>query len=204
MRHSDLTVRVEVPVGFPPEMLTSAFGSMWVTGKESGQIVRIDAGSGRVSARIREDGAGGIPVVTDGRLWVPGRRGVAAIDPTSNRVASRIRLPNDAWAWGLAATKDALWAAVSEPGEVVRIDLRTHEQRSVAVGEDTYAVATDGSNVWATSYGSRTVSRLERTSGRVLATRRLATAPCQMAVLDGSLWVGHSRSFIGSIRRRWT
>ena len=190
VRRSDLIVQAELPVGFAPEMLTPGYGSIWVTGEEIGQVVRIDERSGRVSARIRETGAGGLPVVTDGRVWVAGRHGIAAIDPSSNRVVSRIRLPGDAWPWGLAATKDALWAAVSDSGEVVRVDLRTREQKRISVGEDPFVVATAGSNVWVTSYGSRTVSRLDSTSGEMLGQRRLATRPYQMAVLDGSLWVG--------------
>lgn len=192
VRRSDLAVLSEVPVkfpSFPPEGLATGFDSLWVTAQAgSGSVVRVDATSARVLARIREDGATGLPVVTADRVWVPGRRVVFAIDPASNRVVSRIRLSDNAW--GLAATTDALWAALPGAGEVVRIDLRTHEQTHVAVGAEPYVVAAQGRYVWVTSYGSSTVSRLDPDSGRVLAQTRLSTAPYQMAVLDGSLWVG--------------
>jgi glutamine cyclotransferase len=151
-------------------------------------VVRVDARSGRVVARIREYGASGLPVVTEDRVWVPGRRNLFAIDPATNRIVSRIRLSHDAW--GLAVTTDALWAALPISGEVVRIDLRTREQTHIAEGDEPYVVATQGRNVWVTSYVSRTVSRLDPGSGKVLARTRLSTQPYQMAVLDGSLWVG--------------
>ncbi len=192
VRRSDLAVRAEVPVrfpSFPPEGLATGFDSLWVTAQAgSGSVVRVDAGNARVLTRIREDGATGLPVVTADRIWVPGRRVIFAIDPASNRVMSRIGLSDNAW--GLAATTDALWAAVPGAGEVVRIDLRTHEQTHTAVGAEPYVVAAHGRNVWVTSYGSRSVSRLDPDSGKVLAQTRLSTAPYQMAVLDGSLWVG--------------
>jgi membrane associated rhomboid family serine protease/glutamine cyclotransferase len=191
VRRSDLAVRAEVPVafpGFPPEGLTTGFGSLWLTAESGGSVVRVDAESGRVRARIREEGATGLPVVAADRVWVPGRRNVFAIDPTTNRVVSRIRLSGKAW--GLAATADALWAALPQLGEVVRIDLRTREQTHIAVGAEPYVVAAHGRNIWVTSYVGQTVSRLDRGSGKVLAQTRVSTPPYQMAVLDGSLWVG--------------
>src|SRR5207247_1719925 len=105
VRRSDLAVRAEGPVKFPrlpPEGLTTGFDSLWVTGQAGGSVIRVDAGSGRVRARIREDGATGLSVVTGDRVWVPGRRNVFAIDPVRNRVVSRIRLSGNAW--GLGAT----------------------------------------------------------------------------------------------------
>lgn len=197
VRNSDLTVRIETPVGFPPVMITPGFGSIWVTGggiapgeDTSGQVVRIDVASGRVSARIRQRGIGGLPLVTEDRVLVAAKGYLVAIDPTSNRIESRIRLSDGAWPWSVAATEDALWVAVSDSGEVIRIDLRTREQRRIALGPESFVVSAHGSNVWATSYGGQTVSRLDPSTGTVLEQRHLSTGPYQAAFLDGSLWVG--------------
>ena len=197
VRRSDLAVRAETPVGFPPVMVTPGFGSLWVTGgsaaadqDSSGQVVRIDEDSGRVSARIRERGVGGLPVVTKDRVWVAAKGNLVAIDPKTSRIVSRIRLSDEAWPWSVAATKDALWAAVTDAGEVIRIDLRTKKQRRIAVGADSFVVSAHGSNVWATSYGAKTVSRLDPSTGSVLEQRPLPTAPYQAVFLDGSLWIG--------------
>jgi membrane associated rhomboid family serine protease/glutamine cyclotransferase len=196
VRRSDLAVRADTPLDFAPVMITPGFGSLWVTGGqatgevERDQIVRIDPKSGRVSARIREHGVGGLPVVTKDRVWVAGKGTVVAIDPASNRVVSRIRLSDGAWPWGLAATKDALWAAVNGSNEVIRIDLRTREQKHISVGDRTYVVSAHGSNVWAASYASQTVSRLDPETGVVVVQRRLDTPAYHAVFLDGSLWVG--------------
>jgi streptogramin lyase len=157
---------------------------------ERDEIVRIDETNGRVSARIREKGVGGLPVVTTDLVWVAAKGYVVAIDPTNDRVVSRIRLAGAAWPWSLAATKEALWAAVSEPGEVIRIDLRTRKQKRIVVGPEAFVVAAYGSNVWATSYVGQTVSRLDPATGRVLEQKRLEAGPYQAAFLDGSLWIG--------------
>lgn len=196
LRRSDLTIRGEIDVGFAPVMVTEGFGSIWVTGGratgevERDEVVRIDPTSGRVSARIREPGIGGLPVVAKDRVWVAGKGNVVAIDPASNRIVSRIRLSGGAWPWSLAATEDALWAAVSDTSEVIRIDLRTREQKHVAVGARAYVVFARGPNVWATSFGGQTVSRLDPDSGTVLEQRNLPNGLYHVVFLDGSLWVG--------------
>ena len=197
VRRSDLAVRAETPVGFPPVMVTPGFGSLWVTGgglapgqDSSGQIVRIDQVSGKVTARIRQRGIGGLPLVTKDRVWVPAKGYLVAIDPMSNRIVSRMRLSDGAHPWSAAATEDALWAAVSDSGEVIRIDLRTRKRRSIAVGPESFVVFAHGSNVWATSYGGQTVTRLDPSTGSVLEQTQLPTAPYQAVFLDGSLWVG--------------
>jgi streptogramin lyase len=195
VRRSDLAVRAETPVGFPPVMITPGFGSLWVTGGREGdpkrdEIVRLDETSGRVSARIREQGVGGLPVVTKDHVWAAAKGRVVAIDPSSNRIVSRIRLSDGAWPWSLAATEDALWAAVTEPGEVIRIDLRTREQTHIAVGPRAFVVAAHGSNVWATTYGGQTVSRLDPRTGMVLEQRRFPNGVYHAVFLAGSVWVG--------------
>lgn len=197
VRRSDLAVRGETPVGFGPVMITPGFGSLWVTGggiapgeDTSGQVVRIDAASGRVSARIRQRGVGGLPFVTKDRVWVAAKGLLVAIDPMSNRIVWRIRLSDGAWPWSVAATEDALWVAVSDSGEVIRIDLRTREQKRIAVGAEAFVVSAHGSDVWATSYGGQTVSRLDPTTGVVLEQRRLENAPYHAVFLAGSVWVG--------------
>lgn len=196
VRRSDLDVRAATPLGFAPVMITPGFGSLWATGGratgevERDEVVRIDETSGRVSARIRELGIGGLPVVTNDRVWVAANADVVAIDPTSNRIVSRIRLSGGALPWSLAATEDALWAAVPDSGEVIRIDLRTREQKPIAVGARAFVVTAHGSNVWATSYGGQTVSRLDPRTGLVLEQTQLPNPVYHAVFLDGSLWVG--------------
>jgi membrane associated rhomboid family serine protease len=205
LRHSDLKVHSETPLGFAPVMVTPAFGSMWVTGGqatgvvERDQIVRIDPKTGRVSARIREPGAGGLPAVTQDRIWVPSKGSVVAIDPTRNRVVSRVGLANTAWPWSVAVTADALWAAVPDAGEVIRIDLHTQKERRIPVGARPYVVVAERSDVWATSYGGQMVYRLDPQTGAVVEQRSLPNAPYHVAYLNGSLWVG-AEPFIYRLR----
>lgn len=195
LRASDIAFDLETPLGFRPVMITPGFGSLWVTSgrvedEDDDLMVRIDPATGGVTARFDEKGIGGLPVATADRVWAAANGFVVGIDPERDRVVERIELDGEAWPWSLAATKDALWAAVSDPGQVIRIDLRSKEQKVIAVGAASFVVSAHGSNVWATSYGAKTVSRLDSATGEVVARAELETEPYQTLFLDGSLWVG--------------
>lgn len=196
IRRSDLAVVGETKLGFAPVMVTSGFESIWVTGgrakgfAERDQVVRVDVRTGAITARIREPGIGGLPVVTRDRVWVAADDTLVAIDPRTNRIASRIRLSDGAWPWSVAATKDALWAADERSGEVIRVDLRSGEQQHIAVGARCFTVIAHGSNVWATSYEGQSVVRIDPDNGDVLARKRLPERLYHAVLIDGSLWVG--------------
>jgi membrane associated rhomboid family serine protease len=183
----DPAVVAEIPMGRVPELLTLAFGSVWVNGEGSGSLTRIDPYTERV-VTIRGGFAGGMVQGGDS-LWVGARSAVAEIDPRTNRVRSRVRVPGEG-PWGVAASSGVIWAALPDKGQVARIQVRTHEVTLTRVGRRPFAVASNGRAVWASAFDSRTVSRLDLRTGRVARRVRLDRRAYWLQPVRGSLWVG--------------
>ena len=97
--------------------LTAAFGSMWIVGKSSETLTRVDARTGQIQATIRLS-AGQINRITatDEAVYVSGDP-VTRVDPTDNSVTT-IDLP--AHSLAIIGDHEQVWAAGS--GGVERID----------------------------------------------------------------------------------
>ncbi len=188
-RRMDEAVVATVPMDVEPALITFAFGSLWVTVNGSGTLTRIDPATRRIVTTIERPRVGGGMVAAGGSLWVTGDSSVVEIDPNTHSALSKVPVPGDG-AWGLAATPDAIWAALPDKASVARIDRRTRKVRLTPVGEYPYFVLAEGNAVWTTSYRSRTVSRLDPDSGEVVDRVRLPTDPYWVTAAAGSLWVG--------------
>jgi outer membrane protein assembly factor BamB len=115
-------------VADPYMALASGFGSAWIGGVEHGELVRLDAGTHRVVARIP---VGKLPsgiVTTPDAVWVlttPRERSatLVRVDPTRNRVTDRVPVPAPAEAVvpTLLGDERALWVLGWDSG--VRYDL---------------------------------------------------------------------------------
>jgi hypothetical protein len=120
----------------PFQAPASGFGSVWIGDTQQGGVIRVDAASRRVLARIP---VGKLPsgiVATGDAVWVlvhpsDASSSVARIDPASNRVTDRVPVPHlrviGAAPAKLIGDDRALWMLGQEEG--VRIDPR---RRAVA------------------------------------------------------------------------
>ena len=146
---ADTTCTTPCDVAGPFEGLASGFGSAWVGGVRDRELVRLDARSLKVQARIP---VGELPtdvLATRDAVWVvvnPSERSstIVRIDPSRNRVTDRIRVRRLITWPRLLGDDRALWVVGREQG--VRID----PQRVKLAGEVTWNL--DG-GVYARSFG---------------------------------------------------
>jgi DNA-binding SARP family transcriptional activator/ABC-type transport system substrate-binding protein/streptogramin lyase len=185
-------------LGVEPSGLAVGDGSVWVTGRTSPTLLRIDPAVNEVVDRFPLPTEG---VVTDqvgevaagaGSVWVghgafnPGAW-VERLDPETGRVQKRFSI--------LAGDVDhvtfaegALWVASTPSGELRKIDPRTNEvvfRRELQ--SDLCCVAAGGGYVWAASNPEGVVWKLT-TSGRLRRTIELHAPVESLSYGDGALW----------------
>ena len=118
--------------GFVASM-ASGFGSVWAA-RHDGTVVRIDGHSGRVEKTFFERWYPGEVAVGRGFIWVgDGDRHVYRLDPRTNRITGRVRVPGRLW--GLAAGPAGVWFVTAPargpltgpagPRTLWRLELRT-------------------------------------------------------------------------------
>src|SRR5262249_45159106 len=137
-------------------------------------------------------------------VWVSDelRDRVTRIDPRSNTIVARIRVPQGAH--GIAVGAGAVWVADMGGGgrfgrgdrtcclsSVVRIDPHGNHTHIIPAGRETQRVAVGFGSVWATNTEDGTVSRIDPRTNRVVRTIRVATCPIGITVGAGAVWVGH-------------
>jgi YVTN family beta-propeller protein len=99
-----------------PLGIATGFGGVWVVCYWKGQLMRVDARTRRIVARI-PIGAGPLDVGAGaGAVWVTNRdsRTVTRIDPRSNAVVATIRLPAPLSPFGVAARDGKVWISVQQ------------------------------------------------------------------------------------------
>lgn len=115
-------VRGTTDVGPAPRGLAVAGSGVWVSVRDSGELVRLDPRSGAVTRRVPVGGQPW-PVAADGdEVWTADQAGVLLrVDASTGEVADRVPVPPGAR--GLALTGDAVWVTGAE-GTVTRVPRR--------------------------------------------------------------------------------
>jgi streptogramin lyase/tRNA A-37 threonylcarbamoyl transferase component Bud32 len=171
---------VVIDVGNEPVALGLGEGGVWVVNRLSRSVSRIDPGTNRVVASV-DLNAFGLPstiAVGEGAVWVgvdsdfPFGAHVATlhkIDPRSNRTVAMIPFEG-ALLWVVVTTGDgAVWAA-GNAGNLVRIDPRTNQDRTIAQLEIRPGALTMGDgSLWIASVTGG-VLRVDPASGAVEGT----------------------------------
>ena len=185
-------------LGVTPSGLAVDHGSVWVTGRTSPTVFRIDPSVNEVADRFPLPTEG---VVTDqvgevaagaGSVWVghgafnPGAW-IERLDPKTGHVQKRFSiLAGDVD--HVAFADGALWVASTPSGELRKIDPRTNEVVFTReLRSDLCCVAAGGGYVWAASNPEGIVWKLT-TSGRVLPTIELHGPVESLSYGDGALW----------------
>jgi hypothetical protein len=178
-----------------------------------GLLVRVDAASNRLAARIRVSGLPTVVGAGPSGLWVTGAGGpIWRVDPATGRIVATIRVPGGLGglprkgpagkAGEVLVGRDAVWVGDPARGQVLRVDpARNRLVRAVFVdapsllGESLVAAdgqvwATSGSTLLAVGDKARQVSLAEPLC-RKTATRSVIWQPVR--VRCG--WVGRRGSF---------
>src|SRR5262245_25407602 len=116
----------KVTIGPRVGLLAAAAGDVWAP-DQTNRLVRIDAATGKVLARLATGDRPFHALSATGSIWVTNLYSstVARIDARTNRVVARI--PVGARPYGLAAGGGAIWVSNSGEGTVSRIDPRTNK-----------------------------------------------------------------------------
>jgi DNA-binding beta-propeller fold protein YncE len=110
---------------------------------------------------------------------------VLRVDPDTGKVQTRISVAPSPFV--LAASPDAVWVASRALNSVNRIDVKTNEVGTVAVGAGPYAVAWGFGSAWVSNSLEGTVSRI--TGTKVVKTIKVGIEPNGLAAIGSSLWV---------------
>jgi YVTN family beta-propeller protein len=139
------------------------------------------------------DGALWAARVAPGDLAAPGDDAVTRVDLATGRTVATItvrRAPLD-----LAVTPRAVWVTNSGGGgdSVARIDPHTNRLagRPVVTGASPQSLAAGGGSLWVANHDARTVTRIDQTSGKVVADIPVPSEPHRVAYGAGAVWVGN-------------
>ena len=198
LAEAPIAARVHLPGS--PDWMAVGFGSLWVVNYKPDRVSRVDPATGTVVADVPLGGKAclGIVVTVD-RVWVPtcGKVVLNAVDPRTNRVVTRRRLPITVSVEGsFAFASGSFWLPVtgrdSSSRAVARIDPHTGAVQRlilIAVARGSEALVAGYGAVWAASSGTNAVLRIDPARNRVTARIPVGPSPKFMAVGEGAVWV---------------
>jgi streptogramin lyase len=164
-------------------------GTLWIVEPARRALVRLDPASLRTKAVIPLPGSPDGVAVGEGAVWVPSIQGesVFKISPNLERVVRAIHL--DGVGNGVADGAGSIWATAPRRDAVARIDPVSGRVTWIAVGDAPTDVCVSRGAVWVANSGARTVSRLEASTGKVVATISVPRRPNRIAADGRSVWV---------------
>jgi DNA-binding SARP family transcriptional activator/ABC-type transport system substrate-binding protein/streptogramin lyase len=187
-----------IGLGVEPSGIAVGKGSVWVVGRHTPTLFRIDPSVNEVVDRFSlpmqgvETDLTGEVAVGAGSVWVghgaynPGAW-VERLNPETGRVQRRFSILGgdvDHLAFG----EGGLWVASTPSGELRKIDPRTNEVvLTRTLQSDLCCVAIGGGYVWAATNPSGDVWKLT-SNGKLLPTIELSSAVKRLTYAEGALW----------------
>jgi YVTN family beta-propeller protein len=186
-----------------PSNMTVGDGLLWVGAGTS--IVRIDPKTNQVIGEpIRagvqaEDIAFGdsalwVTTVASGDLGAPSDiDAVSRIDPQSSEIVATIKVSRGPMS--VAFTPQAVWVVnfgMSGDG-VIRIDPKTSQiiGDPIQTGRAPLSLAVGEGSVWVANHDAHTVTRIDATTGQVIANITVPSEPHRIAFGEGAVWVAN-------------
>ncbi|MGH2725406.1 MAG: hypothetical protein ACRDKS_00355, partial [Actinomycetota bacterium] len=185
-----------------PAGLATGDGSVWVATSESnltGRLWRFDQQTGKLQKQITFQGDPNGVAYEGGFVWVPvnpAPQSVLKIDPSTNKVAGRVAIPNAGFVGAIAAADEDVWVAGSYAGEgegpffVARIDTTTGTLSGAGeVPASLQYLAAGGGHVWGIPRDEP--RSLVRITGNLFSGRLAVATDALGLTVDGSqLWLG--------------
>ncbi len=186
-----------------PSNMTSGDGFLWVISGSS--IVRIDPKASQVVGDAIQPGIQIEDIAFgDGSLWVTtvgsGDLGassdtdaVSRIDPETSEVLATVKVPRAPMS--VAVTPEAVWVVnFGQSGDaVVRIDPKTNQfiGNPIQTGRAPLSLAIGEGSVWVANHDAHTVTRIDATTGQVIANITVPSEPHRVAFGEGAVWVAN-------------
>lgn len=170
----------------PPNLAAVGGGAAWAIGRP-GWVHRLDLRSERLLTLRSLDA---LDIASgDGQIWILDRRSrVVRLDPRNGRPLTHVPVPAR-WLDSIAVGTGAVWLTDSSAGTVWRVDTRSHEARTIDVGEGADGIAVGAGAVWVTNSVRGTLTRIDPVSNRLTARIAVGGAPRGVAVGGGRVWV---------------
>jgi len=179
-----------------PGNVATAGDSVWVVQDAGQEVIRFDAGSGRIAGRfeIRSDPSGanadGV-VYAVGSLWLSRGNSVVRVDPRSGHVVRRFAAPSRY----LLFADGAIWAGEPASGRLWKIDPATNRvvQHQKLHGWLSDLAVGDGS-VWAPIVPDGVVFKLSEDDLSIQTSLPTGADPERASFGSGRLWVANTAS----------
>jgi YVTN family beta-propeller protein len=183
----DRAVRVGNVVPDSLAAIAARGDTLWVA-PSSGELTRLDPGTGRVVQQIDPNaGPAGIDLGA-GAVWVTdsGADNVIRVDPTGLLTT----VPVGHSPGGIAVGDGGVWVADSLDDTIVRIDPDTSAvTATIPVGDAPAGVSVGAGSVWVANSGDGTVTRINPRTDKVIATIGVGGSPQAITFADGRAWV---------------
>jgi streptogramin lyase/predicted Ser/Thr protein kinase len=176
--------------------VAAGFGSLWVTNGGQSRLVRIDPVSGkRQGDRLLGAGEAAVVATGAGAVWV-GRRAVKSTDPPSSIIKV---LPSGSETKVIPFGQEGIgditvgggyvWVPNRRRNRLSRVDPRTGERNSAAIGLGRHRVAFGENQVWVTNFDDGTVLQNNRSLTNGIFNPLNVRGPLGIAVSQHTVWV---------------
>jgi virginiamycin B lyase len=172
--------------------VVNAFGALWTASCEDGALMKLDAKTAKVSAKLAA-GAGnmrGILAASADSLWMltDGRTTLSRIDPVENKVVGEFRLPPGCA--NLTFAETALWVTCAAGNRVLRISAESGlVEKSIEVSALPASLAAGESSIWVLGVKDGKIDRIDPKTNKVTKTIDLLTpGEGSIAFGEGFLW----------------
>lgn len=173
----------------------SGDGSVWVSLKESGTVVRIDPKTNKTTQTITlgKPPCGGVTSGLGG-VWVPlcGTAGVARIDskdPKANAVTTTVTKGLTRVSGRVVTGVESVWVISDEHGTIARIDPATNTViAEVYTGSAASGLAFDQDQLWVISATTNQIAKISAHTNLLAETINVGKAPVGVASGEGSIW----------------
>lgn len=184
-----VTIAGQVASGATRVLRTNA--AVWITNYADNEIVRIDRTTGTAVIKLDFPGPDGLAKLGDTLVVASFDDGfVAQVDPAEEVISRQVEVggaPTDVF---VTADERSIWVALSDTGEIVRIDAASFEVRSrVTVGSGPIGLDAAGGVLWIVNHAEGTVVGVDLASEKVVANYPVGPGPTAATVFNGSLWV---------------
>lgn len=172
-----------------PFQINASNGGVWVTTGDRVLRLTIDELKTIATIRLTTD----FLVPGEGRIWaITGEVGepyLAKIDPTSNRVVSRWRLPDRPS--DMVEAFGSLWITNAGSGQLLQLDPETGSVRGrpISLFTSAHGIAAGSGSLWVTSETERSVKRIDPATGKTVATYDLDAEVSSIAAGPAAAWI---------------
>ena len=185
-----------------PNAIAIASGNVWTLSNRTGDLVLVDADTGRSRARLNVGKSGSSLAAGFNSVWVTkeGTRTVLRFNAKTHRrvPGGSVEIARPGRNFAVVTGARAVWVAVRNssaddhsPETVVRIDPSARTQQPIQVVRGVQDIAVGAGAVWVSNRFSATVTRIRVSDGRQDVVP-VGPGPKGIAVGEGAVWVASS------------